>query len=73
MFRKWANKITFNIWKAFKITVIFVGCTCIFYFGLQAMHEEYERFHRYDQPEGPAVKVFNEEDRLIDRVVNFIK
>lgn len=67
-------KMTFNIWKAIKITIIFVGCTCIFYFGLQAMHEEYEHFHRYDEPEGPAVKVFNKnEERLIDRLVNILK
>jgi len=47
--------------------IIFIGCTCIFYFGLRAMHQEYEQFHRYDQPEGPAVKVFGEQERIIDR------
>lgn len=56
-----------------KIIIIFIGCTCLFYFGLRAMHLEYEQFHRYDQPEGPAVKVFSEEDRLIDRLHLFFR
>lgn len=63
--------MTFNIWKACKITVIFISCTCLFYFGLQAMHDEYERYHRYDQPEDRAVKVFKEQDRLVDKVFHF--
>lgn len=42
-----------------KIFIIFIICTCLFYLGLRVMHNEYEQFHRYDQPEGPAVKVFN--------------
>lgn len=50
-----------------KVTVIFICCTFLFYFGLRALHQEYEQYHRYDQPEGPAVKVFSEdEDRLFD-------
>ncbi len=53
------------IWKMCKVIVIFIGCTCLFYFGLRAIHHEYEQYHRYDQPDGPAVKVF-QEDRWID-------
>ncbi len=68
MFRKWAKNMKYMIWRTCKITIIFIGCTCIFYFGLRAMHEEYEQFHRYDQPEGPAVKVFGEQERIIDRL-----
>ncbi|WP_258953981.1 YqzK family protein [Thalassobacillus devorans] len=26
------------------------------------VHQEYERYHRYDEPKGAAVKVFNQED-----------
>lgn len=59
------------IWKTCKISIVFIGCTCLFYFGLRAMHQEYEQFHRYDQPEGPAVKVFQEEDRWMDRLQYF--
>lgn len=56
-----------------KIIIIFIGCTCLFYYGLRAMHSEYEQFHRYDQPEGPAVKVFNEGERIIDRLNLFFR
>lgn len=65
--------MTFNLWKMFKVTIIFVSCTCLFYFGLRAMHEEYEQYHRYDEPEGPAIKVFSEDERLIDRFYLFFK
>lgn len=51
-----------------KLIVMFICFTLLFYFGLRAIHEEYERYHRYDQPEGPAVKVFSEEDRFIDYI-----
>ncbi len=61
------------IWDIMKVTIIFVGCTCLFYFGLRAMHQEYEQYHRYDHPEGPAVKVFSEEDSFIDRLPLFFK
>ena len=55
------------LWAVMKVTVIFICCTFLFYFGLRALHQEYEQYHRYDQPEGPAVKVFSEdEDRLFD-------
>ncbi|GAA5415427.1 hypothetical protein Pryu01_00451 [Paraliobacillus ryukyuensis] len=40
-----------------KLFVLFVLCTSIFYFGLQAMHSEYQDYHRYDPPEGNAIKV----------------
>lgn len=32
------------------------------------MHAEYEEMHRYDPPEGPAVKVFQAEYDLFDRL-----
>ncbi len=51
-----------------KISVIFILCTCLFYFGLRAMHSEYEQYHRYDVPEGPAVKVFQKEENFINRI-----
>ncbi|MBM7552390.1 DUF4227 family protein [Thalassobacillus pellis] len=44
-----------------KVLIIFVLCTSFFYVALRMVHEEYERFHRYDEPQGTAVKVFNQE------------
>ncbi|MRG86477.1 DUF4227 family protein [Salinibacillus xinjiangensis] len=58
----------------FKVFFIFVVCTFFFYFGLRMMHEEYENFHRYNQPEGNAVKVFELEDsNWLDRVSIFFR
>jgi len=73
MFRERVKILKFSIWKMCKVTIIFICCTCLFYFGLRAMHEEYEQYHRYDQPEGPAVKVIGEQDRVIDRLYLFFK
>jgi len=61
------------IWDAFKLVVIFICCTFLFYFGLKAMHAEYEQYHRYDPPDGPAVKVFSDENSFIDRVYLFLR
>lgn len=61
------------VWDSVKVFVIFIACTFIFYFGLRVMHTEYEQYHRYDQPEGPAVKVFKEEDSLFDRLNLFFR
>ncbi|MGY0691835.1 YqzK family protein [Virgibacillus sp. FSP13] len=61
------------IWDTLKIFVIFVACTCLFYFGLRIMHTEYEQIHRYDSPEGPSVKVFKQEPDFIDRLNLFFQ
>lgn len=54
------------VWDVLKVMIIFLCCTFLFYFGLRAMHHEYEEYHRYDQPDGPAVKVFNEDRPILD-------
>ncbi|MBB6455313.1 hypothetical protein HNQ94_003813 [Salirhabdus euzebyi] len=57
-----------------KVFLIFIVSTFFFYFGLRMMHEEYENFHRYDEPEGNAVKVFElEEDNWVDRLSIFFR
>ncbi|MGM8366690.1 YqzK family protein [Virgibacillus sp. W0181] len=61
------------VWDSIKVFVIFIACTFIFYFGLRLMHSEYEQYHRYDHPEGPAVKVFSEEESIIDRLNLFFR
>lgn len=55
------------LWDTLKVFVMFLACTCLFYFGLRAMHAEYEQYHRYDPPEGPSVKVFKNEQHFWDR------
>lgn len=62
------------VWDTVKVFVIFVACTFLFYFGIQVMHSEYEQFHRYDSPEGPSVKVFNNDDQsFLDRLNIFFR
>lgn len=57
-----------------KIFVIFTACTILFYYGLKMMNEEYEQIHRYDEPDGSAVKVFQwQDERLIDRLSIFFR
>jgi len=55
------------VWDALKVFIIFTLCTFLFYFGLKVMHREYEEIHRYDSPEGPAVKVFQSQGRIVER------
>lgn len=54
------------IFDGIKLCVLFICCTLLFYFGLRALHEEYERFHRYDEPEGQTVKVFLEQHDIFE-------
>lgn len=61
------------VWDTTKVFIIFIVCTCLFYFGLRMMHAEYEQYHRYDTPDGPAVKVFNTEDSFIQRLNLFFR
>lgn len=58
-----------------KIFAVFTVCTLLFYFGLQMMHEEYEEYHRYDEPTGKAVKVlqWQEDQRWLDRLSIFFR
>ncbi|TCT25648.1 uncharacterized protein DUF4227 [Melghiribacillus thermohalophilus] len=57
-----------------KVLIIFMVCTIFFYYGLRLMHEEYENFHRYDRPEGRAIKVFDQNDgNLLDRLSIFFR
>lgn len=61
------------VWDTSKVFVIFIACTFLFYFGLRVMHTEYEQYHRYDEPNGAAVKVFNIEESFIDRLNLFFR
>lgn len=56
-----------------KIFFVFITCTILFYVALLWVNEEYENYHRYQEPTG-AVKVQHiqeEQPTLIDRVIYF--
>ncbi|NRD80644.1 YqzK family protein [Bacillus sp. BRMEA1] len=58
-----------------KVFILFTGCTILFYYGIMWVTEEYQSYHRYDAPEGTALKVSNAVDHkdssLFDRLKLF--
>jgi len=62
-------------WQTLKVFIIFTGCTILFYYGIMWVSEEYQNYHRYDGPEGAALKVSNqvneENPSLVDRLKLF--
>ncbi|WP_102345694.1 YqzK family protein [Bacillus sp. Marseille-P3661] len=65
-------KVVFDTVKVF---VLFTGCTLIFYYGILWINEEYEQYHRYDEPQGGALKVSGEvyvqKESWVDRLIYF--
>lgn len=61
--------------QALKVFIIFTGCTILFYYGIMWVSEEYQNYHRYDAPEGNAVKVSNsvkeDQSSMLNRLVLF--
>ncbi|HZG70019.1 MAG TPA: YqzK family protein [Chondromyces sp.] len=62
-------------WKTFKVFILFTGSTLLFYYGIVWINKEYEDYHRYEEPEGPAVKVVQqvheEETDWVERLLLF--
>ena len=48
-----------DVLQTLKVFIIFTGCTILFYYGIMWVNEEYQDYHRYDEPEGSAIKGFN--------------
>ncbi|MDF9760691.1 MULTISPECIES: YqzK family protein [Peribacillus] len=40
-----------------KVMILFVSFTVLFYIGMVWLNQEYQSYHRYDEPKGMAVKV----------------
>jgi hypothetical protein len=61
--------------QTLKVFIIFTGCTILFYYGIMFVNEEYQNYHRYDEPDGAAIKVSNavneENSSLLDRLKLF--
>ncbi|MBM7094749.1 MULTISPECIES: YqzK family protein [Alteribacter] len=49
-----------SLWETLCVFVLFMGCTLIFYYGIIWVSDEYERYHRFDEPKGRAVKVIGQ-------------
>ncbi len=50
------------IFQTLKVFILFTGCTIFFYYAIMWIKEEYENYHRYDEPEGKAIEVFSYDD-----------
>jgi hypothetical protein len=61
--------------QTIKVFILFTGCTILFYYGIMWVNEEYQNYHRYDKPEGAAVKVTNtmeeKSSSFLDRLMLF--
>ncbi|MFZ7945128.1 MULTISPECIES: YqzK family protein [Bacillaceae] len=61
--------------QTLKVFIIFTGCTILFYYGIMWVSEEYQNYHRYDEPEGAALKVSNavkeDSSSILDRLMFF--
>ncbi|WP_100331476.1 DUF4227 family protein [Bacillus xiapuensis] len=58
-----------------KVFLLFTSLTLLFYSGLIWAQNEYEKKHRYDEPEGAAIKVAalleEEDDSWLERLLLF--
>jgi len=48
------------IFQTLKVFILFTGCTILFYYAIMWISEEYQKFHRYDEPDGKAISVFSD-------------
>ncbi len=60
----------------FRVFLLFIGCTLLFYYGILWVSQEYQSYHRYDEPMGRAIKVVKmdqPDDRnvFVDRLMLF--
>lgn len=59
----------------FKVFILFSGFTILFYCAMMWINSEYRDYHRYDPPEGSAIKVTTMEEenhsRWFDRLMFF--
>jgi hypothetical protein len=63
------------VFQTLKVFILFTGCTILFYYGIMWVNEEYQNYHRYDEPKGAALKVsdsiHDESPSTFDRLILF--
>ncbi|GAA0346865.1 YqzK family protein [Bacillus carboniphilus] len=57
-----------------KVFLLFTLCTILFYYGMIWVHQEYQNYQKYDEPDGSAVKVFEDagDDKFLSGYERFI-
>ncbi|KZN99212.1 YqzK family protein [Bacillus badius] len=56
-----------TLWQTGKVFILFTGCTVLFYSAILWVQHEYEKKHRYKEPEGEAMKVATQLEESADR------
>ncbi|HWO75793.1 MAG TPA: YqzK family protein [Bacillus sp. (in: firmicutes)] len=56
--KKWIRLVL----NTLKVFLLFTLCTILFYYGMIWVHQEYQNYQKYDEPDGAAVKVFETKD-----------
>lgn len=59
--------------RMMKIIIILAIFTISFYYLITLFQQEYQQRHKYDQPKGSAVKVFQGETSFLDRMHIFFQ
>ncbi|ASS91808.1 MAG: DUF4227 domain-containing protein [Bacillaceae bacterium] len=69
------EKWTKTVKNMLKIFILFTGFTILFYYAIIWVNLEYQDYHRYDEPEGSAVKVTSvveeQNDNWLNRLIFF--
>lgn len=65
-------------WDTIRVFLLFMGCTLLFYYGILWVSQEYESYHRYDEPKGRAIKVVQmnepvERNAFLERLILFYR
>ncbi|OIJ10733.1 hypothetical protein BKP37_17510 [Anaerobacillus alkalilacustris] len=63
-------------WDTIRVFLLFMGCTLLFYYGILWVSQEYQSYHRYDEPKGRAIKVVQmnehqQQDGFLNRLMFF--
>lgn len=73
-------KSTFKtLLDSIKLFVLFIGCTVLFYYGLQWLDHHYASTRKYDQPSDGAIKVVGQvqtsstSDTVTNRFFQFLR
>lgn len=63
------------VYDTVKVFVLFTGCTLLFYYGILWINQEYGQYHRYEEPDGGALKVSGQSQQRVsawfDRLIYF--
>ncbi|MBM7361464.1 DUF4227 family protein [Priestia taiwanensis] len=54
--------------EGLKVVLLFTGCTILFYISISWIHQEYQNYRRYDEPNQSSIKASTSMDEGVDFV-----